>query len=180
MIYSKLLQDSIHECFFIPYRLENTENTIMSDGCISFEFRTLMETESSWSSYLAHFCKSNVMWRISIPGFNTDFLLFISHWLNPSNDFNLVISLPGDFQHLTVLVHQQALVLTTRWRHQMETFSALLALCEGNHRSPVDSPHKGQWRGALMFSLICAWSTAKQTIEKPVIWDDIALVMTSL
>ena len=26
------------------------------------------------------------------------------------------------------------------------------------HRSPVNSPHKGQWRGALMFSLICALS----------------------
>ena len=25
------------------------------------------------------------------------------------------------------------------------------------HRSLVNSPHKGQWRGALMFSLICAW-----------------------
>ena len=24
------------------------------------------------------------------------------------------------------------------------------------HRSPVNSPHKGQWRGALIFSLICA------------------------
>ena len=42
------------------------------------------------------------------------------------------------------------------WRHQMETFSALLAICEGIHRSPVNSLHKGQWRGALMFSLICA------------------------
>ena len=95
------------------------------------------------------------------------------------------------------------------WCHQMETFSALLAICAGNSpvtgefpaqrpvtRSfavsfdlrlnkrlpwvnngdrgwwsetpsrplwrhcngvPVNSPHKGQWRGALMFSLICAW-----------------------
>ena len=25
------------------------------------------------------------------------------------------------------------------------------------YRSPVNSPHKGQWRGTLMFSLICAW-----------------------
>ena len=25
------------------------------------------------------------------------------------------------------------------------------------HRSPVNSPHKGQWRGAFMFSLICVW-----------------------
>ena len=39
----------------------------------------------------------------------------------------------------------------------METFSALLALCAGNSPVPVNSPHKGQWRGALMFSLICAW-----------------------
>ena len=27
----------------------------------------------------------------------------------------------------------------------------------GIHRSPVNFPHKGQWRGALMFSLICPW-----------------------
>ena len=27
----------------------------------------------------------------------------------------------------------------------------------GIHRSPVISPHKGQWRGTLMFSLISAW-----------------------
>ena len=47
------------------------------------------------------------------------------------------------------------LKMTSWWRHQMETSSALLALCEGN--SPVDSHHKGQWRGALMFSFICAW-----------------------
>ena len=42
------------------------------------------------------------------------------------------------------------------WRHQMETFSALLAICAGNSPVPVNSPHKGQWRGALMFTLICA------------------------
>ena len=44
------------------------------------------------------------------------------------------------------------------WHHQMETFSALLAICAGN--SPVSGefpPHKGQWHGALMFSLICTW-----------------------
>ena len=27
----------------------------------------------------------------------------------------------------------------------------------GIHRLPVNSPHKGLWRGALFFSLICAW-----------------------
>ena len=33
----------------------------------------------------------------------------------------------------------------------METF------VRGIHRSPVISQHKGQWRRALMFSLICVW-----------------------
>ena len=41
-------------------------------------------------------------------------------------------------------------LLIAWWNHEMETFSALLAFCEGN------SPHKSQWRGILMFSLICA------------------------
>ena len=45
----------------------------------------------------------------------------------------------------------------TWWRHQMETFSALLAICAGNSLVAVNSPHKGQWRGALMFSFISVW-----------------------
>ena len=43
------------------------------------------------------------------------------------------------------------------WRHQMETLSALLALCAGNSPVLVNSHHKGQWRGALIFSFICDW-----------------------
>ena len=66
------------------------------------------------------------------------------------------------------------------WRHQMETFSALLALCGGNHQSPVDSPHKGQWRGALMFLWSAPKQTVDQTLETPVIWYAIALIVTSL
>ena len=34
-------------------------------------------------------------------------------------------------------------LINTWWRHEMEAFSALLGLCEGNHLSPVDSLHKG-------------------------------------
>ena len=49
-------------------------------------------------------------------------------------------------------------MIITWWRRQTETFAAILALfVRGIHRPPVNSPHKGQWRGALMFSLICAW-----------------------
>ena len=34
----------------------------------------------------------------------------------------------------------------------------IIALCEGNSPVTVNSHHKGQWRWALMFSLICDWT----------------------
>ena len=40
-----------------------------------------------------------------------------------------------------------------KWKH----FPRYWPFVQGMHRYPVNSPHKGQWRGALMFSLICAW-----------------------
>ena len=33
-----------------------------------------------------------------------------------------------------------------------------LLIVRGIHRLQVNSPHTGQWRGGLMFSLICAWT----------------------
>ena len=39
-----------------------------------------------------------------------------------------------------------------KWKH----FPRYWPFVRGIHRSPLNSPHKGQWRGALMFSLICA------------------------
>ena len=36
-------------------------------------------------------------------------------------------------------------------------FRATGPFVRGTHRWPVDSPHKGQWHGVLIFSLICAW-----------------------
>ena len=41
-----------------------------------------------------------------------------------------------------------------KWKH----FPRYWPFVRGIHRSPVNSPHKGQWRGALMFSLISAWT----------------------
>ena len=43
------------------------------------------------------------------------------------------------------------------WRHHMEHFPCNCPFVRGIHRSPVYSRHKGQWRGALMLSLICVW-----------------------
>ena len=48
-------------------------------------------------------------------------------------------------------------VFTLLWRHQMETFSRYWPCVRGIHRSTVNFPYKGQWRGVLMFTLICSW-----------------------
>ena len=40
-----------------------------------------------------------------------------------------------------------------KWKH----FPRYWPFVQGIHRSPVISPHKGQWHGALMISFICTW-----------------------
>ena len=40
-----------------------------------------------------------------------------------------------------------------KWKH----FPLYWPFVRGIHRFPVNCPHKGQWCGALMFSLICVW-----------------------
>ena len=40
-----------------------------------------------------------------------------------------------------------------KWKY----FPCYWPFVRGIHRSPVNSPHKGKWRGALVFSLICVW-----------------------
>ena len=47
---------------------------------------------------------------------------------------------------LTVPAHHYDVI---KWKH----FPRNWPFVRGIHRSPVNSPHKGQWRGALMFSL---------------------------
>ena len=59
---------------------------------------------------------------------------------------------------LVPVFHQRGLsqmenenTISSWWRHQMETFYALLASVRRIHRSLVNSPHKGQWRRVWIF-----------------------------
>ena len=73
--------------------------------------------------------------------------------------------------HDTTALHQQCIAngLRTLWCYKIITcthddviiwkyFTRYWPFVRGIHRSPVDSPHKGQSRGAMMFSLICVWT----------------------
>ena len=62
-----------------------------------------------------------------------------------------------------------------KWKH----FPSYWTFAKRIHRSPVNSPYKGQWRGAWFF-LSAPQQTVEYTIETPVIWDAIMLVITSL
>ena len=44
-----------------------------------------------------------------------------------------------------------------KWKHLPLLLASCVVNSLGIHRSPENSPHKGRWRGALMFSLVCAW-----------------------
>ena len=44
------------------------------------------------------------------------------------------------------------------WRHQMKIFSRYRPFVGESTGHRWYSPYKGLWRGALMFSLICAWT----------------------
>ena len=61
-----------------------------------------------------------------------------------------------------------------KWKH----FPRYWPFVRGIHRWPVNSPHKGQWRGGLIFSLIYAWING--WMGRLVIWDAIAPIITSL
>ena len=50
-----------------------------------------------------------------------------------------------------------------KWKH----FPRYWPFVRRMHWSPMNSPHKGQWRRALMFSLICAWTNGWVHNRKP-------------
>ena len=51
-------------------------------------------------------------------------------------------------------------LIKNSWWHviKWKYFPRYWAFVRGIHLSPVNSPHKGQWRGALIVSLICVWT----------------------
>ena len=45
-----------------------------------------------------------------------------------------------------------------KWKHFLRYWPFVQRI----YRSPVNFPHKGPWRGALMFYLICVWTNNKE------------------
>ena len=74
-------------------------------------------------------------------------LLFVSYSAEDSEP--VAHSVKRVRQHFIQKPHDDVI----KWIH----YPRYWPFVRGIHRSPVNSPHKGQWRGALMFSSICVW-----------------------
>ena len=76
-------------------------------------------------------------------------------WINPKNTYSSVSysSQCASKQRILSLCNLAIDVDVIIGKH----FPRYWPFVGGIHWSPVNSPHKGQWRRALMFSLICAW-----------------------
>ena len=72
--------------------------------------------------------------------------------------------------------YQTQMTLNHWWRHQMETFSALLALCSGS--SPVSGDFPVQRPVTRSFDVFFDLHLIK-LLSRLVIWDAIAPIMTS-
>ena len=108
--------------------------------------------------------------------------LFHKLRLNYSEGVMLWIYQKCNISAVIIWPHSDTLIITwlhddvIKWKH----FPRNWPFVQGIHRSPVNSPRKGQWRRAWCF----LWSTPEQTLEEtletPVVWEAIMLIMTSL
>ena len=98
----------------------------------------------------------NICWRVwllqgilGIPTlFQIDLLLPVPCTVRTAGKLLAAVAVQGACE--IVYVHDDAI----KWKH----FPRHWPFVRGIHRSAVNPPHKGQWRGALMFSLMRAWT----------------------
>ena len=84
----------------------------------------------------------------------TDVCFYGTNWQKPSYFSRNSHTSPEPMQkplswHPSSFLHDDVI----KWKQ----FLRYWPFVQGIHRWPVNSPHKGQWRGSLMFSLICVW-----------------------
>ena len=89
------------------------------------------------------------------------------------NSFHCVLNLGNEIATTFCTWHDSPL---SWWRHRLETFSALLTLCEGNpsDTSGFTSQRPVRRSFDVFFDLLLK-PTVEQTIETPVIWDAIRI-----
>ena len=97
-------------------------------------------------------CLLNTLFRLKSrePPKPVTIVFYSQSFSNVENDISHDVM---DKRYSTSLVHCVSMMTSSNG----SIFRVTGHLCGDIHRSPVNSPHQGQWREALMLSLICAW-----------------------
>ena len=105
----------------------------LKNGCILFFFISLYK----------YYITNMFAWRISASHANimTRQMLILKQNIEKCINFNE--------ENMAAWNHDDVI----KWKH----ISRNWPFVRGIHRGPVNSPHKGQWREAFVFSLICVW-----------------------
>ena len=170
-----------HPSYPLYYRCSNTDGPLMQlislyshDNTHFCDDKLCIEKKNTWvmkstmiisGSYFINRVSLNHPWMSHyIPLFFMDMISYLC----PNDDLEDIVIKVAAFY---TLIHQfllvspigalfvqvvRSLVLhddVIKWKH----FPRYWPFVREIHRSPMNSPHKGQWRGALMFSLICVW-----------------------
>ena len=108
----------------------------------------------STQKYLGVFVDNKLTWNNHISSIKNDIeidrILYKCHrYFNNESLISLYHTLVHPY--FSYCIHHDAVI---KWKH----FPRYWPFVQGIHRWPVNSPHKGQWRGAVMLSLICTWT----------------------
>ena len=104
---------------------------------------------------------------------------FLIDWVHTKNDPSITEYPIRPMKYYMLVIFCFNLVMSW-WRNQLEHFPCHWPFVRGINRSSVNFPQNGQWRGALMFSLICVWINGWVKIIRLVIWEAIVPIMTPL
>ena len=132
--------------------------------CQNHDHDRIQSDSTQVLAYEGMFAKILLMWQCWA---NTGPIITASVWLCPSSciqwqvyqakNLRLIwISLLWEVIFMLKLFMPFSMVphdYIIKWKHFLRYWPSVWAI----HRSSVRSHHKGQWRGSLMFSLICAW-----------------------
>ena len=107
-------------------------------GLFYWQWETLYNRSNGKEIILENMCKP--LWHLTVTKHiraRTVFIILLMFFINTE-----INTLPQKY-------HDDVI----KWKHFPRNWPFVREM----HRSPVNFPHKGQWRGALMFSLIYAW-----------------------
>ena len=99
----------------------------------------------------------------AMPLFATSTCVWLVLWGGPRRDRGLALRTTAlsvsvrVWGYVYVRASERSLFVWTWW-WKWKPFPVYRPFVRGIHRSSAGSPHKGQWRGALIFSLIWAWT----------------------